>query len=66
MCIFYVLSPQNGETITELFGPFYTIISSNITDTTITDLNTLFVSNTNYTFEVNETTYTVHMYLYQF
>ena len=38
--------------MTELIGPFYSVVRPDITATTITDVNTLFVSNTNYTFEV--------------
>jgi len=49
---------QDEETVIESFGPFYTVISSNITYTIITDEDTLFVSITNYSFEVNRV---VHM-----
>ena len=44
---------QDEETVIESFGPFYTVISSNITDIILTDADTLFVSITNYSFEVN-------------
>jgi len=54
---FFVLPLQDEETVIKSFGPFYIVVSSNITNTIITDVNTLFVSITNYTFEVNEVTH---------
>jgi len=65
MCI---LCTQNGgETMTELIGPFYIVVRPDITATTITDVNTLFVSNTNYTFEVklNRIAYRLYTFMHQ-
>ena len=51
----------------ESIGPFYTVVRPDITATTITDVNTLFVSNTNYTFEVklNEIAYRLYTIIHQ-
>lgn len=53
--------------MTELIGPFYIVVRPDITATTITDVNTLFVSNTNYTFEVklNRIAYRLYTFMHQ-
>ena len=50
--ILHVFPLQTGEAEIESYGPFSANVSSNITYKLITDLDSLFLHNPNYTFKV--------------